>query len=187
MIEAGGWIISSTIRARGDENFPVEDMIAICAMNIRCMKRCATVSPAEAAMRAAGVLYNIDEFVAKFFERGAIKATLVDRQGQPAQSRDGSHQSLVETVFSGRGQRLWRRGAQRRGHCAGRGGRRHRRAIQHGADREKRNDMAITMGVPQSMLFADAANHATSQDRMSRTFTIQHDCAGLRSDLRAAQ
>ncbi|KKN74790.1 hypothetical protein LCGC14_0386830 [marine sediment metagenome] len=34
-------------------------------------------SPAAAAMNAAGVLFNVDEFVKQFFERGAIKASIL--------------------------------------------------------------------------------------------------------------
>ncbi len=38
-------------------------------------------SPAKAALMASGVLANVDEFVAAFFKRGAIKATIFSSQG----------------------------------------------------------------------------------------------------------
>lgn len=46
-------------------------------------------SPATAAMAAAGVLMNVDEFAAAFFERGAIKATILAvPQGTQKDERD---------------------------------------------------------------------------------------------------
>jgi hypothetical protein len=44
------------------------------------------VSPAKAALMASGVLANVDEFVAAFFQRGAIKATIFSAQGMSQQS-----------------------------------------------------------------------------------------------------
>jgi hypothetical protein len=46
-----------------------------------------STSPAKTAMRAAGVLFNVDTFVDSFFERGAIKASLlaVARSTPPAE------------------------------------------------------------------------------------------------------
>jgi len=42
-------------------------------------------SPVMAAMSAAGVLFNIDAFAAAFFQRGAIKATMLTVEGNPAE------------------------------------------------------------------------------------------------------
>ena len=42
------------------------------------------IAPAQAAMQAAGVLYNADKFAADFFARGAIKATLLSIDGNPS-------------------------------------------------------------------------------------------------------
>ncbi len=43
-------------------------------------------SPVQAALSAAGVLYNIDAFAEAFFKRGAIKATILSVEGNPAES-----------------------------------------------------------------------------------------------------
>ena len=40
-------------------------------------------APIDAAMSAAGVLFNVDKFAADFFDRGAIKATLLAVAGHP--------------------------------------------------------------------------------------------------------
>ncbi len=46
-------------------------------------------SPVMAAIAASGVLYNLNQFSAAYFKRGAIKATLLTVQGAPvAQERD---------------------------------------------------------------------------------------------------
>ena len=43
-------------------------------------------APADAALSAAGVLYNVNEFAGAFFKRGAIKATLLTVEGNPPQA-----------------------------------------------------------------------------------------------------
>lgn len=40
-------------------------------------------SPAKAALCAAGVLYNVDQYVAAYFKRGAVKAMMLSVKGNP--------------------------------------------------------------------------------------------------------
>jgi len=40
-------------------------------------------SPAKAALAAAGVLYNIDRYVSKYFEKGAVRAYMFSKEGAP--------------------------------------------------------------------------------------------------------
>lgn len=42
-------------------------------------------SPAKAALCASGVLYNIDQYVAAYFKRGAVKAMMLAVKGNPPQ------------------------------------------------------------------------------------------------------
>lgn len=135
-------------------------------------------SPAEAAMAAAGVLYHIDMFTAGFFERGAIKAMILGVSGNPPKNE-------MERI-----KRWWERSVN--------GVRNAFKTEVVNADTikpvvvgeglaeltnvdltsEKRNDIAITLGIPLSMVFSDAANYATSKQDEQNFYnnTIVPDC-----------
>ena len=59
------------------------------------------IAPAQAAMQAAGVLYNADKFAADFFARGAIKATLLSIDGNPSDTELKRLESWWKRFFSG--------------------------------------------------------------------------------------
>lgn len=62
---------------------PVEDMIYFWHPDPGVELGPPTVTPVGAALAAAGVLYNLDAFTAAFWERGAIRATLLTVEGAP--------------------------------------------------------------------------------------------------------
>lgn len=114
-------------------------------------------SPGQAALRAAGALFSIDGFANAFFSRGAIKATLLTVDGNP---REGEKEKL-ET--------WWRRfitGAKNAfaakvisaavkpvilGEGMG-------ELTDTEFTKEKREDIATALGVPQTMLWSTAAS-----------------------------
>lgn len=136
------------------------------------------VPPAEAAMASANVIYNVDEFTAAFFSRGAIKATLLTIKGNPPPEEKKRLKAWWQRFFSGV-RNAW--GAEIINADAivpvivGEG-------IQELSNtdlmEEKRNDVATTMGVPHSLLFSDAANHATAKQDEQNFYnqTIVPDC-----------
>jgi phage portal protein BeeE len=114
-------------------------------------------SPAMAAMSAAGVLYNIDAFAEAFFKRGAIKATLLTVEGNPANEEKsrlkewwaraigGINNAFNANVFSGAVKPV----------TVGEG-------LESLSDSvltaDKRADVATALGIPQTVLFsADAS------------------------------
>ena len=117
-----------------------------------------TSCPAKAALMASGVLANVDEFVAGFFSRGAIKATLLTVQGMPIEAE---RQRLTE---------WWKRVVSGVKNAFG--------AQVINADtiqpvtigdgledlqnqslvQEKREDIATALGVPQTKLFSSSAS-----------------------------
>jgi HK97 family phage portal protein len=119
--------------------------------------------PAQAAANACGVLLQMDVFAANFFERGAIKAMLLTVSGMPAEAE---RQKLTE---------WWRRvvGGVKNAFSANvinaeavkpvvvGEGVKELENVTIGED--KREDIAVALGVPMSILFSNAANYATSQ------------------------
>lgn len=121
--------------------------------------------PALAALQAAGVLHAVNDFATMFFERGAIKVTLLTTKGNvvPAtrealktwwnRIRGNSwaaeivNADQVEVVPVGEGLES---------------------LANTELTKDQREDIATALGVPHSMLFSNAANYATSQqDKMN--------------------
>jgi len=134
--------------------------------------------PAQAAFNAGGVLMNIDVFAAGFFQRGAIKAMLLTVQGMPKEAERAKLSDWWRSVVGGVKNAF---GAQVVNADAitpvviGEGIKELENVT---VGEEKREDVAIAMGIPMSILFANAANYATSQqDELNFiTKTVIPDC-----------
>lgn len=118
--------------------------------------------PVRAGLQSAGVLHNLDQFISKYFEHGAVRPTMLMTKGFPA------------TEEKDRIKAWWR----------GLTGIKHSREIGvfsadsiepkqigDGLDQlqnqeltdDQRKDVALALGIPQTILFANSANYATSQ------------------------
>lgn len=141
-------------------------------------------SVAQAALAESKVLYNLDDFARKFFERGAVKATVlkVDATTPPAERAKLKDwwkrftggvknawtseviSSAVEPVVIGEG-------------------------LAEIADVNisdaKAKGIASTLGIPHSIVFSDAANFATADvdTRNFYTHTILPDAALVEEEL----
>ena len=135
-------------------------------------------SPAEAAMAAAGVLYNVDQFVANFFERGAIKATLLTVKGNPAKEEKDRLKAWWNRVFSGIKNAFKTDVISADAVTPVVVGEGIQELSNTDLTGEKRSDVAITLGVPLSMVFSDAANYATAEQDEKNFYnsTIVPDC-----------
>lgn len=119
-------------------------------------------APAAAALAAAGVLASIDDFSRAFFERGAIKGTLLTVDGVPAQAerdrlkawwarafgRGGKTAFAAEVVAAAVKPVTIGEGVSELGNST--------------LTAEKREDIATALGVPHSIVLSNAANYATS-------------------------
>ena len=114
------------------------------------------VSPAKAALMASGVLANVDEFVAAFFQRGAIKATIFSAQGM-SQAESEEFKSWWSTFMTGV-KNSWRTKVLNAESMTP-------TVIGEGIDglqdqdltKEKREDIATALGIPQSLLWSSEA------------------------------
>lgn len=136
------------------------------------------ISPAEAAMTAAGVLYSVDAFVTSFFERGALKAMIISMKGNPPKEEKERVKAWWSRTMSGLKNAFKAEVVSADGVEATVVGEGIQELSNTDLTGEKRHDIATTMGIPHSMVFSDAANHATAQTD-KRTFydsTILPDC-----------
>lgn len=119
-------------------------------------------SPAGAALADAGVLYNVDAFASAFFERGAIKATLLTVEGNPPKAELERLESWWKRFFAGN-QKAYQSAAIRAGVTPVVVGEGIEGLANQTLTTEKRQGIATALGIPHSLVFSDAANYATAQ------------------------
>ena len=134
--------------------------------------------PAQAAFNASGVLLNMDVFAANFLKRGAIKVTLLSVKGMPKEADrlklEDWWSNLVAGIKNAFTGKIFNAEAVTPT-VIGEG----LKELENVTiSEEKREDVSIAMGIPMSILFANAANYATSQqDELNfLTKTVIPDC-----------
>ncbi len=145
----------------GTRRFDTEDIVYIPRLN-PMHETVPGRPPAQAVMSAAGVLYSVDAFAAGFFGRGAIKATLLTIDGNPAQSELERLEKWWKRFFSGV-KNAWESAAVRMGVTPVVVGEGIQELGNTELTEEKRQDIATGMGVPHSLLFSNSANFATAE------------------------
>lgn len=121
----------------------------------------AGVAPVQVALSSAGVLYDIDQFAQAYFKRGVIKATLLVVEGQPQQEEMERLKAWWRSLIRGIKTAFETIAIQQSV-----------KPVVIGSDlkdtqapeltTQKREDIALAMGVPYTMLFGNAANYATA-------------------------
>ena len=119
-------------------------------------------SPAQAAAAAAGVLMNVDAFAAAFFGRGAIKATILSVPGSMSKEERDRLKSWWDGLVGGI-RNAWKAAVVNADEVKS-------TIVGEGIEslknteltREKREDISTALGIPQTLLFSDAATNATA-------------------------
>jgi hypothetical protein len=114
--------------------------------------------PGKAALMASGVIANVDEFVAGYFKRGAIKAMILAVQGMhikgDVEELESWWKRVVGGVKNAFGAKVLNADAVKPT-IIGEG----LEAIENQKlTQEKREDIAVAIGVPQTKLFSPAAS-----------------------------
>lgn len=123
--------------------------------------------PAQAAAQAAQALYNTNAFVRAFFERGAIKATLLTVDGMPSKEERDKLKSWWTRMMGGVRNAFATEviSASVKPIVIGEG---ISELSNTALTAEQREDIATAMGVPHSLLMSNAANYATAEaDRIT--------------------
>lgn len=141
--------------------------------------------PAQAAFNACGLLYNLDEFAIGYAQRGLIKAMLLMVKGMPVEAERQKLEDYWNRFISGvknAGKAKIFNADAITPTVVGEG---FRDLENVTIGEEKREDIAIATGIPMSILFANAANYATSQqDELNfLSKTIIPDCLFIESIL----
>ena len=121
-------------------------------------------SPAENSLSAAGILRDVDEFGSAFFKRGAVKVTLLAVSGntrpEEKEKLEGWWRNItrgLKDAFAGRVINADRITPTVIGEGIS-------ELSDQGLTKEKREDIATALGIPQSILFSTGAvNRAVSQ------------------------
>jgi SPP1 gp7 family putative phage head morphogenesis protein len=121
------------------------------------------VSPAQAALSAANVVYGLDEFVKGYFNRGGVKLTLFGVPESTSTTERDRFNSVLKRMFRGV-RSAWStfvfNADQINPVTIGEGiGELHNDQLMN----NRQNALVTTMGVPHSKLFSNAANYATAQ------------------------
>lgn len=119
-------------------------------------------SPAYLALAASGALMSMDNFVTNYFNRGAIKAQLLTVKGNPPQEERNKLKEFWKNLTGANGS--WKTEVVNADAIT---------PVQIGDGLEglqdteltasKREDISTALGIPQSILFSNAANYATAQ------------------------
>lgn len=162
----------------GKKDLPVDDVLYFWLPDENVELGPPTWSPGMGAIDAAKVLRNVDMFAATFFDRGAIKATLLTTtSGTPKTERERL-KSWWQKIASGV-KTAWTTEIVNADAV---------KAVEIGEGidslsntkltAEKREDIATALGIPQTKLFSNAANYATAQvdDRSFAEETLMPEC-----------
>jgi HK97 family phage portal protein len=140
--------------------------------------------PAQAAMNAANALYNTNAFVKAFFERGAIKATLLTVEGTPSREEREKLKSWWERLMGGVKNAFATEviSAAVKPIVVGEG---ISELSNSSLTQELREDIATALGVPHSLVLSNAATFATAEaDRLNfYDTTIIPECNGIARQL----
>jgi HK97 family phage portal protein len=142
-------------------DIPVEDMVYLWAPN-RKAETGPGAAAAEAALKAAGMLNFIDRYGEGYFQRGAVRPLVIGAENVGGSSPDSERfeewfkraaTGLTNAfrAFAVRGKLTFTTIGDSPGELA----------LPELTDK-KREDIATALGVPQTLLFSNAANYATA-------------------------
>ena len=118
--------------------------------------------PAQAALADSSVLHNMNSFKSSYFARGAIKATVLTIDTPVADAEVKKLEQWWQRFFSGVRQ-AWATAAVRAGVTPVIVGEGLESLSNSELTMESRQSIATALGVPHSIVAADAANFATAQ------------------------
>ena len=116
---------------------------------------------AVAALQAAGVLHSLDSFIDNFIENGAINPTLVSIPGQTTESDKERLKAWYRRALRGL-KNAFGIEVISQDHKISTTGYPIKDLLPVEVNNAKREDVATALGVPQTLLFSNAANYATA-------------------------
>lgn len=146
--------------ARGSVVLPVDQVLSVWLQN-PSVDIGPDVSPVAVALRAAGVLDNIDTFLERFFDGGAIKATLLQISGNVAEGEKKKLETWWRKALSGV-KNAFNAAAVSAAVTPVPIGDSIKDTVNVQLNDSKLADVLTAMEVPASLVLANAANYATA-------------------------
>lgn len=140
---------------------PVEDMIWLMRPSSR-HEMGAGVSDAKVALAAAGVIGNLDNYAAAYFKNGALNPTLISTSGQVQEVDRANFKSWVKRIFGRGSKNAFAVEVVQGDFKTHQLGYSIKELMPKELNDTKREDIATALGVPQTLLFSNAANYATA-------------------------
>ena len=140
---------------------PVDQMITVWLPTIGS-EIGAGVAPVAVALRAAGVLHNVDSYLEHYFAGGAVKATLLQVEGNPPEPERKKLEAWWKRVASG---------VKAVRHASAVSAKVNpivigdslKDTVNKELTAQEREDIATALGVPHSLMMSNAATFATAQ------------------------
>jgi len=141
-------------------------------------------SPASVALRAAGLMHNIDEFSTGFFDRGAINTTILSVEGNPQDSELRKLETWWKRLLRGN-KRAHETVALRASIKPVVVGQPPKDLAMVELTDAKRIEISVALGVPQGILDDQHVNRATAEQSEWNywTLTILPDCELIETGL----
>lgn len=119
-------------------------------------------SPARAALRAAGFLDSMDEYGTGYFKNGALNPTIIEMHEDTSDQDLERMESWYKRMLTGVKNAFSVKAAAGKvaAHTLGSS---MKDLVVPELSNAKREDVATALGVPQTMMFSNAANYATAQ------------------------
>ena len=155
---------------------PIEEVVYIWLQGMH--ETTPKTSPVSAAMNAAGVLHNADEFAKQFFARGAIKATILAVPEGTQRGQKEELESWFRRAMTGMSKAWATKAINADAITVIPIGEGLESLSNNSLTASMREDIATAMGVPHSLVLSNAANFATAEvDEMGfYTRTIVPEC-----------
>ena len=145
----------------GDERILPYEAVAYCWYPNPMGETDLAPSPVQAALQSANVIASLDRFAKQFFDRGAIKATILQVEGSTPVKERQKLKEWWERITTGI-QNAWRTEVASSAVNPVVVGEGLAEIANTQITKDKASDVATDIGVPASLLFANAANFATA-------------------------
>ena len=168
----------------GDERILPYEAVAYCWYPNPMGETDLAPSPVQAALQSANVIASLDRFAKQFFDRGAIKATILQVEGSTPPKERQKLKEWWERITTGI-QNAWRTEVASSAVNPVVVGEGLAEIANTQITKDKASDVATNMGVPASLLFANAANYATASvdERNFYTYTITPDARLIEEEM----
>lgn len=126
--------------------------------------------PAHAALSDSGLLYSVNQFAIDFFDRGAIKGTLLTVDGNAKNPEIEKLEKWWQSVYSGL-KKSWQTAAVRAGVNVVKIGEGIGELSNTNLTTEKREAITTAFGTPDSLVMSNASTFATAQQDVKNFYT----------------